>query len=158
MNYQIAKRYQSKAGEKEGQRAQRRLPKSQPRKPKLGSIFWRAMQAADRIVDALGDVTRATVLEIGPGRGAITDMLARKAQRLIAVELDRVMSAQLRMKFALQPNVEIIEGDILTIELDTVFGPKPGMLRPGMAFTPCTGARGWQSAVLHHFRYSAAAL
>ena len=76
------------------------------------------------------------MLEIGPGRGAITEMLARKAQRLIAVEFDRVLSAQLRMQFALHPNVEIIEGDILTIELDTVFGPKPGMLRPGMAFNP----------------------
>ncbi|MGC2247744.1 MAG: 16S rRNA (adenine(1518)-N(6)/adenine(1519)-N(6))-dimethyltransferase RsmA [Terriglobales bacterium] len=106
------------------------------RKPKLGQHFLADDEAAERIVGALGDVTGATVLEIGPGRGAITELLARKAQRLIAVELDRVMSAQLRMQFALHPNVEIIEGDILTIELDTVFGPKPGLLRPGMAFTP----------------------
>jgi 16S rRNA (adenine1518-N6/adenine1519-N6)-dimethyltransferase len=106
------------------------------RKPKLGQHFLASDEAAERIVNALGDVTGATVLEIGPGRGAITEMLARKAQRLIAVEIDRVMSAQLRMQFALHPNVEIIEGDILTIELDTVFGPKPGMLRPGMAFNP----------------------
>lgn len=106
------------------------------RKPKLGQHFLASDEAAERIVDALGDVTRATVLEIGPGRGAITELLARTAKRLIAVELDRVMSAQLRMQFALHPNVEIIEGDILTIELDTVFGPKPGMLRPGIAFAP----------------------
>jgi 16S rRNA (adenine1518-N6/adenine1519-N6)-dimethyltransferase len=106
------------------------------RKPKLGQHFLASDEAAERIVDALGDVSGATVLEIGPGRGAITEILARRAQRLIAVEVDRVLSAQLRMQFALQPNVEIIEGDILTIELDTVFGPKPGMLRPGMAFTP----------------------
>jgi 16S rRNA (adenine1518-N6/adenine1519-N6)-dimethyltransferase len=106
------------------------------RKPKLGQHFLASDEAAERIVDALGDVSGATVLEIGPGRGAITEMLARRAQRLIAVEVDRVLSAQLRMQFALQPNVEIIEGDILTIELDTVFGPKPGMLRPGMAFNP----------------------
>ncbi|MFZ3339841.1 MAG: 16S rRNA (adenine(1518)-N(6)/adenine(1519)-N(6))-dimethyltransferase RsmA [Terriglobales bacterium] len=106
------------------------------RKPKLGQHFLADDEAAERIVGALGDVTGATVLEIGPGRGAITELLARKAQRLIAVELDRVMSAQLRMQFALHPNVEIIEGDILTIEFDTVFGPKPGLLRPGMAFTP----------------------
>jgi len=106
------------------------------RKPKLGQHFLASDAAAVRIVEALGDVTGATVLEIGPGRGAITEMLARKAQRLIAVELDRVLSAQLRMKFALYPNVEIIEGDILKIELDTVFGPKPGVLRPGMEFKP----------------------
>lgn len=106
------------------------------RKPKLGQHFLASEPAALRIVEALGDVSRATVLEIGPGRGALTELLALTAQRLIAVELDRVMSAQLRMKFSLQPNAEIIEGDILTIELDTVFGPKPGTLRPGLSFSP----------------------
>ena len=88
------------------------------RKPKLGQHFLTSEAAALRIVEALGDVSEATVLEIGPGRGAITDLLAGKARRLIAVELDRVLAAQLRMKFSMQPNVEIIEGDILTIELD----------------------------------------
>ena len=107
-----------------------------PRKPKLGQHFLADESAALRIVDALGDVSDATVLEIGPGRGAITDLLARTSRRLIAVELDRVLSAQLRMKFSMQPNVEIIEGDILTIELDTVFGAKPGSLRTGLNFAP----------------------
>src|SRR6202045_3334016 len=109
---------------------------SNSRKPKMGQHFLSSEAAAQRIVEALGDVSEATVLEIGPGRGAITDLLARKARRLIAVELDRVMSAQLRMKFSLQPNVEIIEGDVLTIELDTVFGAKPGSLRTGLNFAP----------------------
>src|SRR5262249_33638985 len=40
------------------------------------------------------------------------------------------------MKFALAPNVEIIEGDILAIDFDTLFGPKPGSTRPGIEFTP----------------------
>ena len=107
-----------------------------PRKPKLGQHFLTNEAAALRIVEALGDVSEATVLEIGPGRGAITDMLARKSRRLIAVELDRVLSAQLRMKFSLYPKVEIIEGDFLKIELDTVFGAKPGSLRTGLNFMP----------------------
>ncbi len=107
-----------------------------PRKPKLGQHFLTSDGAALRIVEALGDVSEATVLEIGPGRGEITDLLARKARRLIAVELDRVLSAQLRMKFNMHPNVEIIEGDILTIELNTVFGLKPGMLHTGLSFAP----------------------
>src|SRR6202789_2930286 len=109
---------------------------SSARKPKLGQHFLSSEAAALRIVEALGDVSEATVLEIGPGRGAITDLLARKARRLIAVEIDRVMSAQLRMKFNMHSNVEIIEGDILTIELDTVFGAKPGSLRTGLNFAP----------------------
>ena len=106
------------------------------RRPKLGQHFLTNPAAAQRIVDALGDLSAATVLEIGPGRGAITALLAPKARRLIAVELDRVLAAQLRLKFAARPNIEVIEGDILKIELDTVFGPKPGSLRPGLNFAP----------------------
>ncbi|MGH9642528.1 MAG: 16S rRNA (adenine(1518)-N(6)/adenine(1519)-N(6))-dimethyltransferase RsmA [Terriglobales bacterium] len=114
----------------------RAVAEKRTRKPKLGQHFLASDMAAARIVEALGDVAGATVLEIGPGRGAITELLARRAQRLIAIELDRVLSAQLRLKFALQPNVEIIEGDFLKIELDTVFGPKPGILRPGIEYRP----------------------
>lgn len=106
------------------------------RKPKLGQHFLASQPAALRIVEALGDLSQATVLEIGPGRGALTATLAARGRRIIAVELDRVMAAQLRMKFSTYPNVEIIEGDILKIELDTVFGPKPGTLRPGLNFAP----------------------
>jgi 16S rRNA (adenine1518-N6/adenine1519-N6)-dimethyltransferase len=92
--------------------------------------------AGRRIVEALGDVSQATVLEVGPGRGALTGLLAGRCRRLIAIELDRVLAAQLRMKFSGQPNVEIIEGDFLKIELDTVFGPKPGSQRPGLNYEP----------------------
>ncbi len=109
---------------------------SNPVKPKIGQHFLTDQSAAVRIVQALGDVSDATVLEIGPGRGAITDILARRSRRLIAVELDRVMSAQLRMKFSMQPNVEIIEGDVLKVEMDTVFGAKPGSLRTELNFAP----------------------
>jgi 16S rRNA (adenine1518-N6/adenine1519-N6)-dimethyltransferase len=109
---------------------------SSSRKPKLGQHFLASDAAAVRIVEALGDLSEATVLEIGPGRGALTDLLARKSRRLIAVELDRVLSAQLRMRFNMQHNVEIIEGDILKIELDTIFGAKPGSLHTGLNFAP----------------------
>src|SRR5208337_1351229 len=102
------------------------------RKPKLGQNFLASDAAALRIVEALGNLSEATVLEIGPGRGALTDLLAPKSRRLIAVELDRVLSAQLRMKFSMQHNVEIIEGDILKIELGTIFGAKPGSLHTGL--------------------------
>jgi 16S rRNA (adenine1518-N6/adenine1519-N6)-dimethyltransferase len=87
-------------------------------------------------VEALGDLSQSTVLEIGPGRGALTSMLGRRARRVIAVEADRVLAAQLRMKFSLVPNLEIIEGDILAVDLNTLFGPKPGTTRPGMEQTP----------------------
>jgi 16S rRNA (adenine1518-N6/adenine1519-N6)-dimethyltransferase len=103
-----------------------------PKKPKLGQHFLDDPSVASRIVEALGDLSQNTVLEIGPGRGALTSMLGRRARRVIAVEADRVLAAQLRMKFSLVPNLEIIEGDILAVDFDTLFGPKPGSTRPGM--------------------------
>jgi 16S rRNA (adenine1518-N6/adenine1519-N6)-dimethyltransferase len=105
-------------------------------KPKLGQHFLNDPSAALRIVEALGDISQQTVLEIGPGRGVITSLLARRARRLIAIELDRVLAAQLRMNLALAPNVEIIEGDILAIDFHTLFGPKPGSTRPGLSVSP----------------------
>ncbi len=89
-----------------------------------------------RIVEALGDISRNTILEIGPGRGALTSQLAKRARRVIAIELDRVLAAQLRMNFSQEPNVEIIEGDVLAIDFHTLFGPKPGSTRPGMNHQP----------------------
>jgi len=108
----------------------------QERKPKLGQHFLNDTAAAIRIVEALGDLLHSTVLEIGPGGGALTTLLARRARRVIAVDKDRVLAAQLRMHFSLTPNVEIIEGDILAIDLDSLFGPKPGSTRPGMDLAP----------------------
>jgi len=107
-----------------------------PKKPKLGQHFLDDPSVGSRIVEALGDLSQSTVLEIGPGRGALTSMLGRRARRGIAVEADRVLAAQLRMKFSLVPNLEIIEGDILAVDLNTLFGPKPGTTRPGMEQAP----------------------
>lgn len=109
---------------------------SHARKPKLGQHFLRDQGAALRIVEALGDTSASTVLEIGPGPGVLTAILVRRARRLIAIELDKVLAAQLRMRFALAPNIEIIEGDILSIDFDIIFGPKPGLQRPGLPYKP----------------------
>ncbi|MFZ0537244.1 MAG: 16S rRNA (adenine(1518)-N(6)/adenine(1519)-N(6))-dimethyltransferase RsmA [Candidatus Sulfotelmatobacter sp.] len=105
-------------------------------KPKLGQHFLANESYASQIVDALGDVSQNTVLEIGPGRGILTSLLAKHTRRLIAVELDRVLAAQLRLRFAMFPNVEVIEADILSIDFDSLFGPKPGLSRPGIEFKP----------------------
>ncbi|HTA24621.1 MAG TPA: 16S rRNA (adenine(1518)-N(6)/adenine(1519)-N(6))-dimethyltransferase RsmA [Terriglobales bacterium] len=105
-------------------------------KPKLGQHFLTDPMAPGRIADALGDISRSTVFEIGPGRGALTSLLAKRARRLIAIETDRVLAAQLRMKFSLYGNVEIIEGDVLGVDFDSIFGPKPGSTRPGISQQP----------------------
>jgi 16S rRNA (adenine1518-N6/adenine1519-N6)-dimethyltransferase len=98
-------------------------------KPKLGQNFLVDLDAMRRVVEALGDISAATVVEIGPGEAALTELLARHAGRLIAVELDRVLAAQLRMRFSTMPNVEILEADILQVDLGTVLGATPGPLR-----------------------------
>ena len=105
-------------------------------KPKLGQHFLASDSYALQIVEALGDVSQSTVLEIGPGRGVLTSLLAKRVRRLIAVEVDRVLAAQLRLKFGMANNVEIIEADILAIDFDSLFGPKPGLGRPGIEFKP----------------------
>ena len=105
-------------------------------KPKLGQHFLASEDLAARVVDTLGDVSQSTVLEIGPGRGILTSILAKRARRLIAVELDRVMAAQLRLKFGMTRNVEIIEADVLAIDFDSLFGPKPGLSQPGIELKP----------------------
>lgn len=86
-------------------------------KAKLGQNFLRDPNAARRIVDALGDISQSTVLEIGPGQGALTALLAARAQRLIAVELDEVLAEKLQLEFAGRENVEIRRADILDVSV-----------------------------------------
>jgi 16S rRNA (adenine1518-N6/adenine1519-N6)-dimethyltransferase len=85
-------------------------------KPKLGQNFLADRGARVRIVEALGDLSNKTVIEVGPGKAAITELLAQKTPRLIAVELDRELAAELRTRFA-EPQVRVIEQDILTVDL-----------------------------------------
>jgi len=86
-----------------------------PAKPRLGQNFLVDAQAAQRIAAALGDLSTRTVVEIGPGRGAITAALAATAKHLIAVELDRELAAALRGRFAAEP-VTVIEQDVLQFD------------------------------------------
>ncbi len=106
------------------------------RKPKLGQNFLADASAAERIVEALGDLTGATVLEIGPGRGALTGLLAERAGRVVAIEIDRVLAAQLGMQFGKRRNVEVIEGDVLAMDLATLIVLHPGDLVPRLTAPP----------------------
>ncbi len=95
-----------------------------PRKPKLGQNFLVDDLARHRIADALGpDLSLRTVVEIGPGHGAITDILAPRCRRLICLELDRALAAELTFRFRDHPHVTVIETDILTTDLSTLADP-----------------------------------
>ncbi len=96
------------------------------KKPKLGQNFLADKRAAERIVEALGDVSQRLVVEIGPGKGVLTDLLVTRAAHVVAIELDHILGAQLRMKYALRKNLEIIEGDVLGIDLGRLVGRERG--------------------------------
>lgn len=86
------------------------------RKPKFGQNFLVDDAARHAIVDALGDLTKRTVIEIGPGHGAITEILAGRCHNLIALELDRALAAELTFRFRDQPQVQVVEGDVLATD------------------------------------------
>ncbi len=93
-------------------------------KPKLGQNFLIDPSASLAIVEALGDISSTTVLEIGPGKGAITKLLANRAHHLIAVELDSTLAEQLRQRYALNEKVEVYERDILTTDISALAAPE----------------------------------
>jgi 16S rRNA (adenine1518-N6/adenine1519-N6)-dimethyltransferase len=89
-------------------------------KPKLGQNFLNDPQAAERIAAALGDVKEQTVVEIGPGHGAITGLLAGRARHVLAIELDPELAAELRSRFTperVRPElVSVVEQDVLRFD------------------------------------------
>lgn len=102
-------------------------PHTRPKKA-LGQHFLVDGRIAGRIVDEASPGPDDTVLEIGPGRGILTEHLAGRAGRVVAVELDRDLIAPLRAKFGGVPGVEIVEGDILATDMDALFGGEAGRI------------------------------
>lgn len=94
-----------------------------PPKSKLGQNFLRDEQAIRRIVAALGDCSERTVIEIGPGRGAITRELASKAGKVVALEIDQALAAQLSEEFFRENsgdggNVRVEMVDVLAFDFE----------------------------------------
>jgi 16S rRNA (adenine1518-N6/adenine1519-N6)-dimethyltransferase len=101
--------------------ARRDGPALPPIRKSLGQHFLTDRRLLTRIVDALELKPGDTALEIGPGRGALTEVLRERAGRVIAIELDRALAARLRERYA-GTNVEIVEADVLKTDLGTLAG------------------------------------
>jgi 16S rRNA (adenine1518-N6/adenine1519-N6)-dimethyltransferase len=87
------------------------------RKAKLGQNFLRDQSAIRKIVDALGNVKDRLVIEIGPGEGVITRAVAERGPKcVVAIELDRILAAKLRLELAQRKNIEIIEANVLQVD------------------------------------------
>jgi 16S rRNA (adenine1518-N6/adenine1519-N6)-dimethyltransferase len=94
----------------------------QPKKS-LGQNFLVDQAAARRIVAAADLSSAETVLEIGPGLGALTRLLAQAAARVVAVELDQRLIPVLEHELSDLSNVRLIHGDILELELASLLRP-----------------------------------
>src|SRR5262245_16178027 len=84
-----------------------------PIRKNLGQHFLSDPRILDRIADTLELTGKETVLEIGPGRGALTESLRSRAGRVVAIEYDRALAPLLRERFASDPRVEIVQADVL---------------------------------------------
>ncbi len=85
-------------------------------KKSLGQNFLVDQNYIDQIVDALQLKETDTVIEIGPGRGALTEKLIESGAKVLAIELDRDFVPLLRKQFAEHPNFEIFEDDALEVD------------------------------------------
>src|SRR3989344_5067319 len=81
----------------------------------LGQNFLSNKNILEVMADAAELTKRDVVLEIGPGLGSLTEILAERAKKVIAVEKDADLIPFLKEKFRDKKNVEIIHGDILRI-------------------------------------------
>jgi 16S rRNA (adenine1518-N6/adenine1519-N6)-dimethyltransferase len=95
-------------------------------KKSLGQNFLQDETVVDRIVDALELRSGETVVEIGPGKGALTKKLIGVAGRVVAIEFDRDMLALLRERFGSSDNFYLINDDALSIDLAKVLGHREG--------------------------------
>jgi len=84
---------------------------------KLGQHFLTNASILERIAVAVCPAGEDLVIEIGPGRGALTEKLLRRAARVVAIEIDAALVEQLRTRFADEPRLEIVHADVLDIDL-----------------------------------------
>ncbi len=91
-------------------------------KKSLGQNFLRDSSFVERIVNALDPGDTDIVFEIGPGQGALTAQLIKRAGRLIAIEFDRDMIAILAERFRSAGNFELIKADALNVDFSSLLG------------------------------------
>src|SRR5438105_15129424 len=89
----------------------------------LGQHFLRDAGIARAIVDLVAPSAQDLVVEIGPGEGALTEELARRSGRMIALEVDRALLERLRRRF---PTIEALEADARTWEYGRLSRPPAG--------------------------------
>lgn len=110
---------------------EKHIGKPRPKKA-LGQNFLTDRNVLGRIARLLERGPDARILEVGPGRGALTRLLAEQGARVVAVELDRELVPLLDREFGGSGNVELVQADILKTDL------------PGLLMARCSDP--WQVA------------
>jgi len=100
-------------------RAERAFP---PALKRFGQHFLTDHTVLERIADALAPTSNDRVVEIGPGRGALTEVLRPKVGELVLVELDRALAQMQREHYADDPHVTVVERDVLDVPLGEIGG------------------------------------
>lgn len=91
----------------------------------LGQNFLVDANIIDKIIQAADIRTDQAVLEIGPGRGALTEHLVERAGRLVLIEFDHALAAFHQKQYQHNQSVTVIDGDVLKVDLDTLLSVTP---------------------------------
>lgn len=86
-------------------------------KKSLGQNFLTDRGVIDRIVDLADIGHQDLVLEIGPGQGYLTDILAQKSKKVMAIEIDERLIPFLQDKFRMNERVDVVHGNILHMDI-----------------------------------------
>jgi 16S rRNA (adenine1518-N6/adenine1519-N6)-dimethyltransferase len=96
-----------------------------PRK-KLGQCFLQDRNILAKIADLADIAGDTTVVEIGAGTGALTEVLAGRARRVLAVEVDPRLTEILRDRFRGRESVEVLHRDVLKVDFSRLAGEAGG--------------------------------
>jgi 16S rRNA (adenine1518-N6/adenine1519-N6)-dimethyltransferase len=88
----------------------------------LGQHFLSDPRILTRIAKAVESTPDDLVVEIGPGRGSLTELLLERAREVVAIEYDRKLVARLREKYAADQRLRVVEADVLSLPLAEAAG------------------------------------
>ncbi len=94
------------------------MARKRPHPPVLkrfGQHFLNDRSALEDIADAAGASSSDVVIEIGPGRGSLTELLLARAGRVIVIEIDHMLAERLRERYASNHRITVVESDVLEV-------------------------------------------